>query len=160
MLFDCFISWLYMCVLKLTFEKNIFLQFFFSSFRFSVWSIRMDLLLHPDKHSLAICWPSSCHPDRISTGLRLASLSLPYTHLCIFIDLSWHLVCFSRWFLPRFWHFLHISFHPMIFNVFSVILLSLCDIGIFVGIFSWDSVHEHPSLSVCWADHDIFMPYE
>jgi len=61
------------------------------------------------------------HPNRISIGLRLASLSLPYTHLCIFIDLSWHLVCFSRGFLPRFWHFLHISFHPMIF-----IVLSLC----------------------------------
>jgi hypothetical protein len=66
------------------------------------------------------------HPDRISTGLRLASLSLPYTHLCIFIDLSWHLVCFSRGFLSRFWHFFHISFHPMIFIVSSVILLSLC----------------------------------
>jgi len=70
------------------------------------------------------------HPDRISTGLRLASLSLPYTHLCIFIDLSWHLVCFSLGFLPRFWHFLHISFNPMIFIVFSVILLSLCDFRI------------------------------
>jgi hypothetical protein len=64
------------------------------------------------------------HSDRISTGSRLASLSLPYTHLYIFIDLSWHLVCFSRGFLPRFWHFLHISFHPMIFIVSSVILLS------------------------------------
>jgi hypothetical protein len=29
-------------------------------------------------------------PDEISTGVRLASLSLPYTHICIFIDLSWH----------------------------------------------------------------------
>jgi hypothetical protein len=66
------------------------------------------------------------HPDRISTSLRLASLSLPYTHLCIFIDLSWHLVSFSCGFLPRFWHFLHISFHPMIFIVSSVILSSLC----------------------------------
>jgi hypothetical protein len=66
------------------------------------------------------------HPDRISTGLRLASLSLPYTHLYIFIDLAWHLVCFSRGFLLRFWHFLHISFHPMIFIMSFVILLSLC----------------------------------
>jgi hypothetical protein len=66
------------------------------------------------------------HPDRISTGLGLASLSLPYTHLCIFIDLSWHVVCFSRGFLPRFWHSLHISSHPMIFIVSSVILLSFC----------------------------------
>jgi hypothetical protein len=50
-------------------------------------------------------------PNGISTGLRLASLSLPYTHLCIFIDLSWHVVCSS---------------HPMIFIVSSVILLSFC----------------------------------
>jgi hypothetical protein len=65
-------------------------------------------------------------PDRISTGLRLASLSLSYTHLCIFIDLSCHVECFSRGFLPRFWHSLHISSHPMIFIVSSVILLSFC----------------------------------
>jgi hypothetical protein len=62
--------------------------------------------------------------DGISTCLRLAFLSLPYTHLCIFIDLSWHVVCFSRGFLPRFWHSLHISSHPMIVIVSSVILLS------------------------------------
>jgi len=53
-------------------------------------------------------------PDAISTCLRLASLSLPYTHLCIFIDLSCHVVCFSHWFLPRFWHSLHISSHSMV----------------------------------------------
>jgi hypothetical protein len=66
------------------------------------------------------------HPVRISISLRLASLSLSYTHLCIFIDLSWHVVCFSREILPRFWHSLHISSHPMIFIVSSVILLSFC----------------------------------
>jgi len=67
------------------------------------------------------------HPDRISTGLRLASLLFfPYTHLYIFIDLSWQVVCFSHGYLLRFWHFLLISFHPMIFIVSSVILLNLC----------------------------------
>jgi hypothetical protein len=65
-------------------------------------------------------------PDGISTGLRLASLSLSYTHICIFIDLSCHVVCFSRGFLPKFWHSLHISSHPMIFIVSSIILLSFC----------------------------------
>jgi hypothetical protein len=65
-------------------------------------------------------------PDRFSTGLRLEFLFLPYTHLCIFIDFSCHVVCFSCGFLPRFWHFLHISFHPTIFIVSSVILLNLC----------------------------------
>jgi hypothetical protein len=100
----------------------------------------------------------------ISTGLRLASLSLPYTHLCIFIDLSWHVVCFSRGFLLRFWHSLHIFSHSMIFIVSSIILLSSCAFKILeyllIGIFSWDFVHENPFLSVCWADLDIFMPYE
>jgi hypothetical protein len=66
------------------------------------------------------------HPDRISTGLRLASLSLPYTHLCIFIDLSWHVVCFARGFLLRLWHSLHNCSHSIIFIVSSVILLSFC----------------------------------
>jgi hypothetical protein len=65
-------------------------------------------------------------PDRFSTGLRLAFPFLSYTHLFIFIDFSWHVVCFSHGFLPRFWHSLYISSHPMIFIVFSVILLSLC----------------------------------
>jgi hypothetical protein len=71
------------------------------------------------------------HPDGISTGLRLASLFLPYTHLCIFIDLSWHVVCFSHGLVPRFWHSLHISSQPMIFIVSSVILLSFCAFRIF-----------------------------
>lgn len=62
------------------------------------------------------------HPDRISTSLRLASLC--HTH--IFAFLSCHVVYFSREFLPRFWHSLHISSHPMIFIVSSVILLSFC----------------------------------
>jgi hypothetical protein len=65
-------------------------------------------------------------PDGISTDLRLASLSLSYTHLCIFIDLSCHVLCFSRGFLPKFWHSFHISSHPMIFIVSSVILLRFC----------------------------------
>jgi len=65
-------------------------------------------------------------PDRISIGLRLASLSLPYTHLFIFIDLSWHVVCFPHGFLLIFWHALYISSHSMIFIVSSIILLSFC----------------------------------
>jgi hypothetical protein len=66
-----------------------------------VFCVRTDLFLHPDEHSLAIRCPSSSRsdglvtcPNGISTGLRLASLSLPYTHICIFIDLSCHVVCF------------------------------------------------------------------
>jgi hypothetical protein len=67
------------------------------------------------------------HPVRISIGLRLASLSLPYTHLCIFIDLSWHLVCFSRGFLPRFWHFFaHLFSSHDLHCVFCYSFKSLC----------------------------------
>jgi hypothetical protein len=65
-------------------------------------------------------------PDEISTGLRLASFSLPYTHLYIFIDLSCHVVCFSGRFLPRFWHSLHISSHSIVFAISSFVLLSFC----------------------------------
>jgi hypothetical protein len=57
---------------------------------------------------------------------------------------------------------LHISSHPMIFFVSSVILLSLCAfrileylLGYFLEILCMKIL-----LSVCWADHDIFMPYE
>jgi len=60
-------------------------------------------------------------------------------------------VCFSCGFLPRFWHSLHISSHPMIFIVSSVILLSFCAFRILeyllIGIFSWNIVHEN--LYVC-----------
>jgi len=106
--------------------RKIFFCKFSSSFRFSVWSVRTDLFLSLDKSSLVVCWHSSSRLDGISTGLRLASLSLTYTHLCIFIDLSCHVVCFSCGSLPKFWHPLHISSHPMIFIVSSVILLSFC----------------------------------
>jgi len=99
-------------------------------------------------------------PDRISIGLRLASLSLPYTHLCIFINLSCHVVCFSHGFLLRFWHSLHISSHSMVFAVSSFVLLSFCAFRILeylvIGIFFWDIVHDNPFLSVCWAYLDIF----
>jgi len=70
----------------------------------------MDLFLHPDERSLKTC----------------LSFSAVHTSLHFFIDLSWHVVCLSRGFLPGFWHFLHISSHPMIFIVSSVILLSFC----------------------------------
>jgi len=149
----CDAIWLfYQLIIHACFEANFWGKKnsanFSSSFRFLVWSIQTDLflsvkcsngpILTPDESSLVICWPSSYHPDGISTGLRLASLSLPYTHLCIFIDLLWHVMCFSCGFLPRFWHSLHISSHPMIFIMSSVILLSVCAFRIlkyFLGYF-------------------------
>jgi hypothetical protein len=108
------------------FGKIIFLQIFL---KFQIFSVKcVDGLIFSSKTRVVLSYAdlAIAHPIRISIGLRLASLSLPYTHLCIFIDLSWILVCFSRGFLPRFWHLVHISSHPMIFIVYSVILLSLC----------------------------------
>jgi hypothetical protein len=126
MLPDCVISGLYMRVLKLTLEKIIFLQIFLKFQIFSVKCVDGLILTSKTRAVLPYADLAIAHLVRISIGLRLDSLSLPYTHLCIFIDLAWHLVCFSCGFLPRFWHFVHISSHPMIFIVPSVILLSLC----------------------------------
>jgi len=139
MLFDCFISWLYMRVLKLTFGKKKFLHIFL---KFQIFMCEAFGRTYSSSRR-----EQSCHPDRISIGLKLASLFLPCTHLCIFIDLSYHVVCFSRGFLLRFWHSLHISSHPMIFIMSSVILLSFCAFRILeyllIGIFSWDIVHKN-----------------
>jgi hypothetical protein len=123
MLFDCFISCLYMRVLKLTLGKNIFLLIFpqVSVFQCEVFGRTYSYV--QTRAVLPYADLADAHPDRISIGLRLASLSLPYTHLFAFL---WHVVCFSRGFLPRFWHSLFISSHPMIFLVSSVILLSFC----------------------------------
>jgi hypothetical protein len=53
-------------------------------------------------------------------------LSQPAAHHYIFIVLSWHVLCFSREFLSRFWHSLNISSHSMIFSVFFFVLVSFC----------------------------------
>jgi hypothetical protein len=111
-------------------EANFWEKYFSAYFPqvsdFQVWSIWTDLFFVQTRAVLPYADLAVAHPDMISIGLRLASLSLPYIHLCIFIDLSYHVVCFSRGFLPRFWHSLHICSHPMIFIVSSIILLSFC----------------------------------
>jgi hypothetical protein len=87
-----------------------------------------DVIFCPDDE---ICGIKTCVgycicPDGISTGLRLASFSLPYTHLYIFSDSSCHVVCFSPGFFLRFWHSLHISSLFMVFVVSSFVPLSFC----------------------------------
>jgi hypothetical protein len=119
-------QWIIHACSKTDFGKIIFLQIFLKFQIFSVKCVDGLILTSKTRAVLPYADLAIAHPVRISIGLRLASLSLPHTHLCIFIDLSWHLVCFSRGFLPRFWHFVHISSHPMIFIVSFVILLSLC----------------------------------
>jgi hypothetical protein len=142
---------LYLLIIHACFEANLWEKYFSAYFPqvsdFQVWSIRMDLFFVQTRAVLPYADLAVAHPDRISIGLRLASLSLPYTHLFIFIDLSYHVVCFSSGFLPRFWHSLHISSHPMIFIVSSIILLSFCAFRILeyllIGKFSWDIVHKN-----------------
>jgi hypothetical protein len=117
MLFDCFISWFYMRVLKLTLGKIFFFCKFSFSFSFSVWIVQTNLFLRLEECGLVIRWSSSSRPDgqvtlpdEISTSLRLASLSLLSAHLCIFIMLWVCLaVCFRDFgilctslFIPRY----------------------------------------------------------
>jgi hypothetical protein len=49
-----------------------------------------------------------------------------HIHIFAFLLISHGMLCISRGFLPRFWHSLHISSHPMIFIVSCVIVLSFC----------------------------------
>jgi hypothetical protein len=161
MLFDCFISWLYMRVSEANFWEKYISAYFSQVSDFQVWSIRTNLFfvrtsaVLPYADLAVAIRMVKWHIRTGSTGLRLASLFLPYTHLCIFIDLSWHVVCFSRWFFSRFWHSVHISSHPMIFIVSSVILLSLCAFRILeylLGYFLEILCMKILFMSVCWAD--------
>jgi hypothetical protein len=61
MLSDCVINGLYMRVLKMTWEKLNSINFS-SVFYLSVWSVRTDLFLCPNEHSLAIRCSSSSRP--------------------------------------------------------------------------------------------------
>lgn len=64
-----------------------------------------------------------------------------------FIDLSCHVVCFSRRFFSRFWHSPHISSHSMVFAASSFVLLSFYAfrileylvIGFFLRYCAWKS---------------------
>jgi len=130
-LYLCNAIWLlYQLIIHACSETNFWEKYFSTYFpqvsNFQVWSILTDLFFVQTRAVLPYADLVVAHPDMISIGLRLASLSLPYTDLCIFIDLSYHVVCFPHGFLPRFWHSLHISSHPMIFIVSSIILLSFC----------------------------------
>jgi hypothetical protein len=137
----CNAIWLfYQLIIHVCSEANFREKYFSANF-----SPGSDFQCEASERTYSYVWTSA-----VLLYAVLASPFLPYTHLYIFIDLSLHVVCFSRGFLPKFWHSLHISSHPMIFIVSSIILLSF-----YVGIFSWDSVHENPIMSVCWVDIDI-----
>jgi hypothetical protein len=148
----CNVIWLlYQLIIHACSEANFWEKYFSPHFPqvsdFQVLSIRTDLFFVQMRAVFPYVDLAVAHLDRISIGLRLASHSLPYTHLWIIIDLSYHVVCFSGGILPRFWQSLHISSHPMIFIVSSVILLSFCAFRILeyllIGIFAWDNVHKN-----------------
>jgi hypothetical protein len=66
-------------------------------------------------------------PNSILTGFYLSlAFSTIHTPLHFFIDLSYHVMCFSLGFLPIFWHSLHIFSYSMIFSMSSFVLLSFC----------------------------------
>jgi len=146
MLLTYFLSYLYMHVLKLTLGKIFFCKFS-SSFRFLVWNVRIDLLLCPDVYGFHICtmlcyvrthaffFPECCSYSRPSDKLVFRSdmifsgkifvflllLAFSTTLHCLFI---FFVLYFSRGFIQRFWHSLHISSHSHVFSLTSLILLS------------------------------------
>jgi hypothetical protein len=106
------------------------------------------------------------HPDKWVTRLGASPLlSWPTIHHCIFLLIYHVMLCaFSRRFLPRFWHSLHISSHSIVFSLFSFVLLSCYTFRIMkyllTVIFSWDIVHENHILSVLgwyWYNCDIWI---
>jgi hypothetical protein len=101
----CNAIWLfYQLIIHACSEANFWEKYFSAYFpqvsNFQVWSIRTKLFFVQTRAGLPYADLAVAHPDKISIGLRLASLSLPYTHLCIFIDLSYH-VCFFSWISPE-----------------------------------------------------------
>jgi hypothetical protein len=94
MLFDCVISWLYMCVLQLTLGKLIYANFP-QFFTFSMWSVRTASLCiqtgvdqtagrysctserarlrrlngqvrRPDAHEMSACFRGNAHPNGVN----------------------------------------------------------------------------------------------
>jgi hypothetical protein len=120
LLFDCLSSYLYMRVLKLTLGKIILSAIFSLFSAFQCEAFGWTWLTARTCAVLSIANLASGPSGRIGIMSRwdpyrflsVYLLSLPSAHHFIFIDLSCHIVCLSRGFLPRFWHSLHISSHP------------------------------------------------
>jgi hypothetical protein len=121
--FGCLISCLYMRVLKLTLGKLFFCKFFLC-FQLLVWTVWTDLFLSPDAHGSVDRWFDNMSSWRMSNTFG----HKPFAFFAIrttlhFFSYFCHVVCFSRGFLPRFWHSLHISSYSIIFSLFSFVLL-------------------------------------
>jgi len=126
LLFDCLISYLYMCVLKLTLGKIIFLQIFSLC---SVSSVKRPDEPVLESGCLRLCqsmiWQYAVWMSVYQVRTQ-ALCFLCHSHSTGFFSYFCHVVCFSRGFLPRFYHSLYIISHSMIFFVSSFVLLSFC----------------------------------
>jgi hypothetical protein len=146
MLFDCLISYLYMCVLKLTSEKIVIFTNFplFSAFQCEAsgqtWlTVRTQAAL--PIANLAVDRPDELllRSDAILQVFFCRLLSQLVAHDCSFIYFSCHVECFSRGFLLRFLHSLHISSHELLCVIlcsFKVFVLFRILEYLLIGIFS------------------------
>jgi hypothetical protein len=105
------------------FGKNIFLQIFLKFQIFSVKCVDGLILTSKTRAVLPDANLAIAHPVRISIGLRLASLSLPYTHLCIFMASC----VFFSWISPEILAFCaHLFVSHDLHCVFHYSFKSLC----------------------------------
>jgi len=136
MLLNCFISYLCMRVLKLTLGK-IFFYKFSSSFNFPVWKVQIDLDLCLDAYGFQVR-TMLCYVQTHAFFFRMLFLQQAFGQVSVSSgqDLFWVNIhvpftsflsknsSFSRGFIPKFWHSLHISSHSQVFSLTSLILLS------------------------------------
>jgi hypothetical protein len=122
MLFHCFISYLYMCVLKLTLG-NFCSAYFPLFFQLVVWSVWMDMFLHLDALDSVDLLSDSMLSWRVCTtsGRKLFAFFAKHTTFCLFYHVV--LCVFSLGLIPRFWYSLHIFSHFQVFPLSFFILL-------------------------------------
>jgi hypothetical protein len=124
MQFDCFISYLYMCVLKLTLG-NFCSAHFPLLFSFYCDASRQTCSCNWMRSALSISYLTACYPDEyVPRPDENFLLSLQNTHItfCLFYHVV--LCVFSLGLIPRFWHSLHIFSHSQVFPLTFLILLS------------------------------------
>jgi hypothetical protein len=114
MLFDCFISYLYMRVLKLT--LFFFFCIFPSVFQLLVWSIWTDMFLRPDALDSVNLLSDSMPSGRVCTTSESEPFAFSAKHTHTTFWMFYHVVMcvFSLRLIPRFWHSLHVTFSSLL----------------------------------------------
>jgi len=111
MLFDCFISYLYMRVLKLTLGNFCF-AYFPLLFSLQCEASGRTCSCVRTRSALSISYLTACRPDEYvphPDASFLLSLPNIYITFCLFYH---DVLCvFSLELIPRFWHSLHIFSH-------------------------------------------------